>query len=180
MRGFFCVSNIISKTSLANLPDRVPSEIRSINSPRLSQLTGELVISIDNLLRALNNSPVIQLTDIFGSLPTVTFSKYSAYFLSEKRISPWRFNFNKSHQEELQHMKQLHKKVFIIFVCYEDGFTCLSWQELKKLLDDNLEDGEWVHIKTMRKEKYTVTGSDGKLKYKIGKNEFPEKITKNL
>ena len=72
------------------------------------------------------------------------------------------------------------EKVFIIFVCYEDGFTCLSWPELKKLLDDNLEDGEWVHIKRMRKEKYTVTGSDGKLKYKIGKNEFPEKITKNL
>ena len=44
------------------------------------------------------------------------------------------------HEEELQHLKQLHKKVFIIFVCYEDGFTCLSWQELKKLLDDNLED----------------------------------------
>ena len=99
---------------------------------------------------------------------------------SEKRISPWRFNFNKSHQEELQHMKQLHKKVFIIFVCYEDGFTCLSWQELKKLLDENLEDGEWVYIKRMRKEKYTVTGSDGKLKYKIGKNEFPEKIVKYL
>ena len=30
------------------------------------------------------------------------FVKYS-----EKRISPWRFNFNKSHQQELNHMKAL-------------------------------------------------------------------------
>lgn len=103
------------------------------------------------------------------------FLKYS-----EKRISPWRFNFNKSHQQELNHMKDLHKKVYVIFVCSDDGFTCLSWSELKKLLDENIEDGEWIYIKRMRREKYTVTGSDGKLKYKIGKNDYPNKIIKNL
>ena len=103
------------------------------------------------------------------------FVKYS-----EKRISPWRFNFNKSHQQELNHMKDLHKKVYVIFVCSDDGFTCLSWSELKKLLDENIEDGEWIYIKRMRREKYTVTGSDGKLKYKIGKNDYPNKIIKNL
>ena len=32
----------------------------------------------------------------------------------------------------------------------------------------------------MRKEKYTVNGSDGKLKYKIGQNEFPKKIIESL
>ena len=103
------------------------------------------------------------------------FVKYS-----EKRISPWRFNFNKSHQQELNHMKDLHKKVYVIFVCSDDGFTCLSWSELKKLLDENIEDGEWIYIKRMRREKYTVTGSDGKLKYKICKNDYPNKIIKNL
>ncbi len=103
------------------------------------------------------------------------FIKYS-----EKRISPWRFNFNKSHQQELNHMKDLHKKVYVIFVCSDDGFTCLSWSELKKLLDENHEDGEWIYIKRMRREKYTVTGSDGKLKYKIGKNDYPTKIVRNL
>lgn len=99
------------------------------------------------------------------------FIKYT-----EARISPWRFSFKDSHQKEIEHIKELHKKVFIILVCNDDGFCCLSWKEYKKILDVDFDLFEWISCSRMRREKYTVKGTDGKLNYKIGPGSFPKKI----
>ena len=101
---------------------------------------------------------------------------------SKKRISPWRFTFMKEHQDEVLKMKKKFTEVFIVFVCHDDGIAALSYEELKIILDEVHEEVEWVAIKRRRREKYSVSGHDGKLKFKIGENEFPSKIigvTKN-
>jgi hypothetical protein len=95
---------------------------------------------------------------------------------SKKRLSPWRFSFLKEHQDEISEMKKLFSNVFVVFVCHNNGIATLSFNELKKVLDEEHEEIEWVAIKRRSREKYTISGSDGKLKFKIGENEFPEKI----
>ena len=97
---------------------------------------------------------------------------------SKKRLSPWRFSFLKEHQDEIYQMKKLLKNVFIIFVCHNDGIAALSHDELKMILDEEHEEIEWVAIKRRRREKYSVSGHDGKLKFKIGESDFPGKIFK--
>lgn len=98
---------------------------------------------------------------------------------SSKRMSPWRFSFQKEHQDEILEMKDKLKKVFIIFVCNDDGIVCLSFDELKEVLDTEHCITEWVSIARGPREKYEVKGHDGKLRFKIGNSEFPEKIYKS-
>jgi len=118
-------------------------------------------------------------------------SKYNASYIlnekiglyvkySKKRLSPWRFSFLKVHQDEIFQMKKLLKEVFIIFVCHDDGLVVLSFDELKTTLDEEYKEIEWVAIKRRPRQMYSVSGSDGKLKFKIGENEFPSKIFKRM
>lgn len=95
---------------------------------------------------------------------------------SKKRTSPWRFSFLKIHQDELFRMKEELDNVFIVFLCHNDGMAVLSFTELKEILDEEHDDIEWVAIKRRRNEMYSVSGSDGKLKFKIGESDFPRKI----
>jgi len=95
---------------------------------------------------------------------------------STKRMTPWRFSFQKKHQNEIQEMEKRLDDVFLILVCGDDGIVTLSYNELKKILDKQHDEVEWISILRRPREKYTVTGSDGKLRYKIGENEFPDKI----
>jgi hypothetical protein len=116
-------------------------------------------------------------------------SKYnSSYILNEqiglyikhskKRLSPWRFSFLKEHQDEIYQMRKLLKNVFIVLVCHNDGLVVLSYDELKLILDEEYERIEWVSVKRRRREEYSVSGSDGKLKFKIAESDFPGKIFK--
>ena len=95
---------------------------------------------------------------------------------SKKRLSPWRFSFLKEHQDEVAQMNRLLKKVFIVFVCHDDGMAILSYDEFKNILDENYEEIEWVAIQRRQREKFKISGHDGKLKCKIGENEFPQKL----
>ncbi len=97
---------------------------------------------------------------------------------STNRLSPWTFTFHKEHQDEIQEMKRKLSDVFIVLVCNDDGVVCLSFEELKKALDDYHKTAEWVRVARRPRQKYGVTGSDGKLKTKIGENEFPKKLLK--
>ena len=99
---------------------------------------------------------------------------------STKRMTPWRFSFQKKHQNEIQKMKNKFDNVFLVLVCGDDGVVTLSYDELKKILNEQYDEVEWIAISRRPREKYAVTGSDGKLKYKIGENEFPDKILKIL
>lgn len=95
---------------------------------------------------------------------------------SEKRMSPWRYSFLKEHQDEILDMKNNLKDVFIVFVCNDDWVVCLSFNELKNILDHNHEEIEWVAISRKKREKYVVTWTDWKLWYRIGDIDFPKKI----
>lgn len=96
---------------------------------------------------------------------------------STARMSPWTFSFEKKHQDEILEMKNKLGKVFVTFVCRDDGIACLNFNELKQVLDHIHEDmPEWVRIQRRPREKYKIAGSDGVLKFKIGNNEFPSKL----
>ena len=99
---------------------------------------------------------------------------------STKKISPWRFSFYQHQQDDLYEMKKLCKKVYLILVCWHDGIASIEFDDLKNVLDDTHEPIEWISASRMKREKYTIKGSDGKLKFKIGENEFPRKILENL
>lgn len=95
---------------------------------------------------------------------------------SKKRMSPWTFSFSMDHQDEILRMKNELGEVFLILVCGEDGIVALSFDELKKILNDAHSPVEWIRISRMKRGEYTVTGSDGALKNKIAQNEFPGKL----
>ena len=97
---------------------------------------------------------------------------------STKRLTPWRFSFQKRHQDEILEMKNKFGEVFLLLVCNKDGVVVLSFDELKCILDESHENVEWVSASRRRGEKYTVCGSNGKLKFKVGIKDFPGKILK--
>ena len=95
---------------------------------------------------------------------------------STKRMTPWRFTFKKEHQEEIDQMKKSMEKVFLLLVCNDDGIVCLSYDELRQILDEQHEPIEWISASRHKREMYAIKGSNGKLGFKIGPNDFPKKI----
>lgn len=99
---------------------------------------------------------------------------------STNRLSPWVFTFRREHQQEIEAMKERLEDVFVVLICGKDGMACLSYSEMKLALDDTHGEVEWLKAARRIREKYAISGSDGKLKTKIGDNEFPAKINSRL
>jgi hypothetical protein len=95
---------------------------------------------------------------------------------SSKRMTPWRFTFKREHQEEIDLMKSQFENVFLLLVCNDDGVVCINHFELKQILDNQLDPIEWISATRHKRQMYAVKGSNGKLDFKIGQNDFPEKI----
>ena len=95
---------------------------------------------------------------------------------SNKRLSPWNFTFKKIHQEEILDLINQCDQVFVILVAGNDGFALLSYEKLKKLLDDTFEETEWVSVSRKHRQNYRVSGKDGKLKNTLPLNAFPLNI----
>lgn len=95
---------------------------------------------------------------------------------SSKRMSPWRFSFMAEHQEEIVEMKKYYNTVVLVLVCNDDGIVCLNYQEIRKILDEQIDPVEWVSVSRNPREMYSVKGSNGELDFKIGANEFPKKL----
>ncbi len=95
---------------------------------------------------------------------------------STSRNGPWTFTFTKTHQDEIQELKNSLESVFLILVCNEDWIVALSFEEIKQILDYDHSDIEWIRIKRKKGEKYTVYWHDWELKRKIWDNEFPKKV----
>jgi hypothetical protein len=102
---------------------------------------------------------------------TAIYIKYSS-----KRMTPWRFTFRSEHQAEIDLLKSKFDRVFLLLVCNDDGVVCLSYSELKQLLDNQHAPIEWISATRHKREMYAVKGSNGELDFKIGKNDFPEKL----
>ncbi|MEX5219436.1 MAG: hypothetical protein NW701_16525 [Nitrospira sp.] len=102
------------------------------------------------------------------------FGLYIKY--SSKRMSPWRYSFKREHQDEIAKMRQDFGQVYVIFVCNDDGYVALNFSQLKTILNDQHDDVEWVSVSRNRREMYLVNGSDGKLPFKVGQNNFSKKL----
>ena len=95
---------------------------------------------------------------------------------SGKRLSPWRYNFLRQHQEEIQSMKEKFGEVFAIFVNGTDGIACLNYSELKEVLDQHHEEQEWVSVSRKPKQAYRVSGNDGDFSRALNMNNYPAVI----
>jgi len=95
---------------------------------------------------------------------------------SKRRISPWRFSFKKRHQSEILEMHRQLGHVFLLLVCHDDGIVTLSFEEIKQILDENYIEGEWISVSRNKRQMYSVKGSDGQLKLKVAREEFPQKL----
>jgi hypothetical protein len=95
---------------------------------------------------------------------------------SSKRMSPWRFSFHKRHQDELLSMRNKLSKVFLLLVCRTDGIVALDQDEIDQILDEIHGPVEWIRVARPPRGMYSVTGSDGKLKLKVGIRDFPNKL----
>jgi hypothetical protein len=91
-------------------------------------------------------------------------------------MTPWRFTFTPEHQTEIDVMHAGLEDVFLLLVCNDDGFVCLSYAELKCLLDSQHDPIEWISATRHKREMYAVKGSNGELDFKIGQNDFPSKL----
>lgn len=99
---------------------------------------------------------------------------------SGKRMPPWRFSFQKRHQDEMLQMKQQLQAVFLLLVCHDDGIVTLGFDEVKRLLDENHQEVEWISVARNKRQMYAVAGSDGRLEFKVGKQDFTIKIFEAL
>jgi hypothetical protein len=97
---------------------------------------------------------------------------------STKRLSPWRFSFLKRHQDLILEMKNKVGAAYLLLVCNEDGVVAISFDELKKILNETHDDVEWISASRGKREMYSIKGSDGSLEFKIGKDDFPDKLFK--
>ena len=111
-----------------------------------------------------------------GDSSYIINEKFAVYIkYSKKQVSPWTFIFRKDNQDEISSLNKKYDATFICLVCHNDGIVCLKFEELKFMLDYNHED-EWVKVSRGSGKRYSIHGSDGKLKKKKGNKEFPEII----
>ena len=96
---------------------------------------------------------------------------------SNKRVSPWSYNFHVDHQDEIREMKNCYGEVFLVFVNGDDGIACIEFDRLKQILDHHHEEQEWVRVSRKLRETYRISGNDGKLDKPLPKNSFPKIIS---
>ena len=131
------------------------------------------------LNRLIRKGTIINI-DIFPSKSANSFiinGKVGIYIkYSRKVTSPWRFTFKKNHQDEIKIMSELLNKLYLILVCYDDGIVCLEYNDIKKILNQDHEEYEWISASRLKREQYKIQGSDGKLNFKVADSDFPSKI----
>jgi hypothetical protein len=95
---------------------------------------------------------------------------------SSKRMTPWRFTFSQEHKMEIKMLRASIPNVFIVLVCNDDGVVCLSHNELERILGDQEKGFQWISATRRKREMYSIEGSDGRLEFRVGKNDFPAKL----
>ena len=95
---------------------------------------------------------------------------------TKKPRSPWSFSFTKEHQEEIDILQELCGTVLITLVCHYDGIVCVTYEELKEVLDDVFEETERVSIKRKSRGNYWVKGRDGRMEASITRSDLGKKI----
>lgn len=134
--------------------------------------------------RLLHKSPIPLTLEVYPSKSNASYviNNRVGLFIkhSASRVAKWNFTFAKEHQDEIAEMKRRFGQVFIALVCNDDGVVLLDFVELKKVLDDNHGDSEWVKITRPKRHQYSVSGSDGKLDMKVSQKCCAEKIIEHI
>ncbi len=114
---------------------------------------------------------------------------FSAYIINNKsfyikystsRISPWTFSFSESHIAELVNLSEQYEQIYVVLICNEDGICCLNFIEFKTAIAiENMNFPKWIKAIRQKGEKYSITGSDGKLLHKIGDSCLQQSILNN-
>jgi len=96
---------------------------------------------------------------------------------STKRLSPWQFTFLPQHLIEIEHIHTTTKSLFALLICNDDGICCLDYKEVSQLvMVGNMDQAKSIAVSRSTRQKYSVSGTDGKLIYKIGNSDFPQKV----
>jgi len=96
---------------------------------------------------------------------------------SSKRLSPWSFTFLPEHIKEIDEARKKIQNIYVVLICCDDGICCLNFKELSQIIFiGGFNKSKSIRISRSPREKYEVLGSDGRLNYKIGNNDFPRKI----
>ena len=96
--------------------------------------------------------------------------------LSNKRRSPWGYSFTEQHQNDIDALKKECGEVFTLLLNHDDGVACMSYDLLRKVLDEFHEPVERVTVKASLRSQYGIKGRDGGLDRKVSRGDFPKSI----
>lgn len=95
---------------------------------------------------------------------------------SSKRRGPWTFTFNGRQQTAQNALLDSHGECFTCLICGSDGVVGLNMGDLSKVLDDSLEEQQSVSVRRPLRNMYCVSGKDGRLERRIGRNSIFEEL----
>ena len=93
-----------------------------------------------------------------------------------KRLSPWRFTFQRAHCDTILRMSNECEKVYVALVCKDDGVAILNLSEFRAVTESLPKADQWISAARRAREMYTIKGSSGELPFKVGLNEFNSKM----
>lgn len=96
---------------------------------------------------------------------------------SSKRLSPWRFSFQKRHCELIAKMGRDLGRAVVALVCHEDGIVALDIDEFRQVVGCDSDGVQWVSAARSRRQMYLVKGSAGELAFKVGQDDLLVKLS---
>jgi hypothetical protein len=122
--------------------------------------------SVSIRLFAIDSNSSYVINDTIG-----LYVKYCA-----KRMSPWRFSFSTKHHNEIEALHKHCLKSFIVLICNNDGIACLCYDEFRQVIDLNHHGTESIRVARPPRSMYSISGTDGKVRFKIGDSDFPRRL----
>lgn len=140
----------------------------------LSERAPEIRISVENLHSRNLYKVIAEKPKLLGKSKYVMFGVVIK--LSTKRRSPWRYSYTQQNQDDLKNLYDEFGETFSVFANGEDGFACLTFSELKEVLDEIHEESEWVSVARKLRHEYRIAGNDGRRERTLPRNSFPKTI----
>lgn len=95
---------------------------------------------------------------------------------STKRLSPWRFSFQKRHCEVIDKMGAELGRAVVALICHDDGIAALNIGEFEQIIGCGRDQAQWISAARNPRQMYLLKGSDGELAFKIGQDELLAKL----
>ena len=100
--------------------------------------------------------------------------------VSNKRIGPWTFTFNKLHQNSQIRLYEQFGECLTGLICGKDGIAGLYMSELRQVLNDEFQEQEQVSVRRQLKTMYNVKGRHGPLEKRVSRKAIFEKLLSAL